>query len=209
MIVAMSTDPSDTVLRALGGQRACREYTDEPVADAHLVTILEAATHAPSAENRQPWVFVVVRDPAVRGGLDDLTRRVWAAGGRPHAERNLAPAFFAAVDAFVGGGYGGAPVLVVVAGDGRDGSTKAQLAASVFPAAQSLLLAAAALGYGSSMTTLVAHAPDDVRSLLSLPEAVHPFAVVPVGRPARPLGPPRRRPVHEVAHLDAFGSPYG
>ena len=34
-------------------QRACRSFTDAPVDDAEISTILTAATHAPSAENRQ------------------------------------------------------------------------------------------------------------------------------------------------------------
>ncbi len=203
----MTADASSAILRALGGQRACREYTTDPVDDADLTAMLEAATHAPSAENRQPWVFVVVRDVGTRARIDELTKRAWEEGGRLHAERTLAPAFFAAVDAFIGGGYGGAPVLVIVAGDGRDGTPRSLLASSVLPAAQNLLLAAAALGYGSSMTTLATHAPD-VGQAVGLPEGVHPFAVVPIGRPAKPLGPPRRRPVHEVAHLDGFGTPF-
>jgi nitroreductase len=189
-------------------QRACRSFTDDPVGDDDLATMLRAATHAPSAENSQPWVFVVVRDPDVRRGVVELTRRVWDGGARQHAERHLSTQFLEAVDAFVRAGYGGAPVLVVVAGDGRGGASGGLLASSVFPAAQNLLLAASALGYGSSMTTLAAHAPDDLAALLELPDGVRPFAVVPIGRPATKLGPPRRRPVHEVAHLDAFGVPY-
>jgi nitroreductase len=95
-----------------------------------------------------------------------------------------------------------------VAGDGRDGSSRSLLASSILPAAQNLLLAAAALGYGSSLTTLAAQAPDALCSLVGLPDGVHPFAVVPIGRPAAPLGPPRRKPVHEVAHTDRFGTPF-
>lgn len=99
-------------------------------------------------------------------------------------------------------------MLVVVAGDGRDGASKALLASSVYPAAQNLLLAAAALGYGSSMTTLAAQAPDALGALVGLPDDVRPFAVVPIGRPATPLGPPRRCPLREVAHLEVFGAPF-
>ena len=190
-------------------QRACRRYTGEPVPDEDLATMLRAATHAPSAENRQPWVFVVVRDPAVRSAVAEVTRRAWEAGGRTHAQRTLPADFFAAVDEFVGGGYGGAPVLVVVAGDGREGVSGSVLASSVFPAVQNLLLAAAALGYGSSMTTLAAQVPDALAEAVGLPEGIRPLVVVPVGRPAVPLGRPRRRPVGEVAHLDRFGTPFG
>ena len=45
-------------------QRACRAFTDEPVDDDLVARVLDAATFAPSAENRQPWEFVVVRDAA-------------------------------------------------------------------------------------------------------------------------------------------------
>ncbi len=47
-----------------------------------------------------------------------------------------------------------------------------------------------------------------LRALVGLPQGVHPFAVVPVGRPAVRLGPPRRKPVQEVAHADRFGTPF-
>jgi len=197
------------VIDLLRAQRACRAYTSDPVPDEDLVTILEAATHAPSAENRQPWVFVVVRDAEVRAAIADLTRRVWDGGARAYAERSLAAGFFARVDEFWARGYGGAPVLVVVAGDGRSGIPPAVLASSVFPAAQNLLLAAAALGYGSTLTTLAAQDPSGLAALVGLPEGVRPLAVVPVGRPAVALGPPRRRPVGELAHLDAWGTRFG
>ena len=196
------------VLGLLRSQRACRSFTNEPVDDADLTTMLEAATHAPSAENRQPWVFVVVRADDTRARITELTRQVWSGGGREHAEGGLSAKFFSQVDEFLTTGYGGAPVLVVVAGDGRDRAGAAVLASSVFPATQNLLLAAAALGYGSSMTTIAAQAPDLLREIVGLPEGIRPFAVVPIGRPAVPLGPSRRRPLSEVAHLDAFGTPF-
>ena len=202
------TAVAEAVIEHLGAQRACRRYTAEPVPDADLVAMLGAATHAPSAENRQPWVFVVVQDRATRGAIAELTQRLWEAGGRAHAERNLTPRFFAAVDEFMGGGYGGAPVLVVVAGDSRGGLPFPVLAASVFPAVQNLLLAAAARGYGSALTTLATAEPLTLAAAVGLPEGVRPLAVVPLGRPATPLGPPRRRPVEEVAHRDRYGTPF-
>ena len=66
------------------------------------------------------------------------------------------------------------------------------LASSMFPAVQNLLLAAAASGYGSALTTLVTVAATELRVAVGLPDHVEPVAVVPVGRPARPLGPSRR-----------------
>lgn len=196
------------IIEHLVHQRACRSFTDDPVADDDLASMLRAATHAPSAENAQPWVFVVVRDPSTRAAIVELTQQVWDGGARQHSEERLAAPFLANVDAFVQAGYGGAPVLIVVAGDARDGTRPAVLASSVFPAVQNLLLAAKALGYGSSMTTLAAQVPDALAAIVGLPDGLRPFAVIPIGRPATSLGPPRRRPVEEVAHLDAYGVPF-
>jgi len=70
---------------------------------------------------------------------------------------------------------------------------------------QNLLLAANALGYGSALTTLTAVAGDELRALIDLPDHVVPMAVVPIGRPARPLGPPRRRPATDTTHRDRYG----
>jgi nitroreductase len=102
----------------------------------------------------------------------------------------------------------GAPVLVVVCGD-RALGLEATLASSVYPATQNLLLAANALGLGSAMTTLATLFAAELAGVLDLPETVVPMAVVPLGWPARPLGPPRRLALSERAHLDRYGTPYG
>ena len=47
-------------------QRAARSFLPDDVDDETVARILTAATHAPSAENSQPFVFIVVRDPALR-----------------------------------------------------------------------------------------------------------------------------------------------
>jgi len=47
-------------LETLFTRRSIRKYTSEPVSEEDLRTILEAAMNAPSANNRQPWHFLVV-----------------------------------------------------------------------------------------------------------------------------------------------------
>ena len=189
------------------GQRACRAFADRPVGDDLVERCLEAATHAPSAENLQPWEFVVVRDPDLRAAIGELTRQAWQGGGRRHSEGRLAPALLEEVHRGAEGGIAEAPVLVVVGGNAAV-ALESTLAASVYPAVQNLLLAAAALGLGSAMTTLATLFADRLGQLLALPETVRPMAVVPLGWPAAPLGPPRRLPVSERAHRDRFGVPW-
>jgi nitroreductase len=189
----------------VGAQRACRSFRRDPVPDELVERVLEAATFAPSAENRQPWVFVVVRDAATRDQIGILTRRAWEGGGRTHSEARLAPALLADVDQGATGGVSAAPVLVVVGAD-TTRSLEATVASSTFPAVQNLLLAAGALGLGSALTTLTIALADELRALVDLPDHVQPVAVVPLGWPARALGPPRREPVADHAHRERYGA---
>jgi nitroreductase len=187
-------------------QRACREYADTPVDDATIELILRAGTHAPSAENKQPWEFVVVRDSDAQKVIHDLTEAAWVTAGRAFSETRIPAELLKEVDeAIAGGGYRTAPVLVVVCVDLERGM-RATVGSSIFPCVQNMLLAAAALGLGSALTTLGAHAGDELRALLALPEHVEPSAVIPLGVPARPLGPPRREPAAEHMHRDRYGT---
>ncbi len=185
-------------------QRACRTFSDRPVDDDVVERLLWAATRAPSAENRQPWVFVVVRDAEGRQALAELTRRAWEEGGREHSVGRLPEKLLAEVEHGARDGLAGAPVMIVVCGDAARGHA-ASLPASVFPATQNLLLAATAEGLGAVLTTLALGYAKEVAALLDLPETVRPMALVPLGWPAAPLREGRRRPVAEVAHRDRFG----
>jgi nitroreductase len=187
-------------------QRAARAFLPDDVDGAAVTQILRAATHAPSAENSQPFVFIVVRDPDIRAAIGALTQRIWDGGARALEEQRLAPSFLADVDRGARGGVAAAPVLIVVCGDTR--LTYAQsIGSSVFPAIQNLLLAAHAIGLGSTLTTLPVLG-DELSTLLDLPAEVLPLAVIPIGHLAKPLGPPRRQPVAEKAHLDRYGTPF-
>ena len=185
-------------------QRACRAFSDEPVSDDLVARVLDVATFAPSAENRQPWEFVVVRDAQSKAQLGDLTRRAWDAGGREFAQTRLDAKLMAEVDAGATGGVAAAPVMIVVCADTERG-LKQTVASSIFPATQNLLLAATALGLGSALTTLTPAFAAELRTLLGLPDHLAPVAIVPLGRPARPQGLPRREPFASHTHRERYG----
>ena len=54
---------------AIYGRRAVREYTTEPVSEATIKNLIDAAIHAPSAVNAQPWSFIVVRDQQILASM--------------------------------------------------------------------------------------------------------------------------------------------
>jgi nitroreductase len=188
-------------------QRAHRAFTTEAVPDELVERVLEAATYAPSAENTQPWVFIVVRDSTARARIGELNRQAWEGGGREFSRPRLSPEVFAKVEAGATGGIANAPVLIVVCGD-TSRCVEAVLESSVWPAVQNLLLAAHALGLGSALTTITTVFGDELRSLLALPDHVRPLGVVPLGWPAKQLGPPRRAPVAEKSFRDRYGTPW-
>ena len=162
------TDFFDVVHR----QRACRSFTDEPVDDESLARILDAATFAPSAENRQPWVFVVVRDAGAsrRGSATSPSGHGQAAAATSRRRGSTRSSSRRSTAASTGGGYRGAPVMIVVCAD-TERCLEATVASSIFPATQNLLLAATALGLGSALTTLTTAFATSCAALLGAPGA--------------------------------------
>ena len=66
-----------TLFEAMRTTRTVRRLRPDPIPDDVLRRVLEAATHAPSGGNRQPWRFVVVRDAETKRRLADLYRPLW------------------------------------------------------------------------------------------------------------------------------------
>ena len=63
-------------LEAINTRRSIREFLPDPVPDGDIDRILDAASHAPSSGNRQPWRFLVVTD---RESLERLLDQAIAA----------------------------------------------------------------------------------------------------------------------------------
>lgn len=206
-------------------QRAIRRFRPDPVGLHDLRRVLEAATRAPSARGAEPWVFVVVRDPALRAEIARRYRVAWDEGQRytqatdadrdvrhgAHYDRMMRAA------AYLAQSLHEAPVLIACGLDhsrlgplaAPDGSLRAPGAAyaSIFPAVQNLLLAARALGLGTTLTTLHRTFEAELKALLALPDHIEVAALVPLGWPRDRFGLTRRRPVGEVASLDRWGTP--
>lgn len=53
-------------------RRSIRRFTTEPVGEAEVKTLLEAAMAAPSSNNRRPWHYVVTRERAILDRLGQV-----------------------------------------------------------------------------------------------------------------------------------------
>ena len=135
----------------------------KPVADADVEKILKAAMCAPSAMDRRPWEFVVVRD---KGQLAELAQRL------PYSR--------------VGNG---AQLAIAVCGttdNGLPGRSKEYWVHDCSAATMNILLAAKALGLGAVWTGV--YPGEDriaaVREVLKIPEGYQPLNLIPIGYPA-------------------------
>jgi nitroreductase len=192
---------------AIFTQRAIRRFRPEPIPDADMHTILEAAVRAPSGGNAQPWHFLVLRDAEVRRRFSELYREAWWAKRRDagisgpqdidRSNRTTVSAMQLADE------IGDAPVIVLLIAMARGAGAMG----SVIPAAQNLLLAARALGVGGTITTLHAVVEERVHEVFGIPDSAQVVYTLPLGYPRGKFGPAQRKPLHEVAALDAWDRP--
>lgn len=196
----------EELLDLVATRRSVRSFTDEPVDDATVLRLVEAARWAPSAGNRQPWRVVAVRDhslilrmgEAVRQRTDEVRGDL-----RSGAERTVG-AYLEAFSHFVGAPLvlafihrGGVDMLEASRkgqGGGRGLDPEAGALASTAAAIQNLLLAAHALGLGACWMTGPLLAEKELGELLEAPRGWRVTALVPVGHPAAIPDPPPRRP---------------
>ena len=188
-------------------QRACRKFIDKTIDDETIEKLLNTAIRAPSAENSQPWEFIVVRDKNIKQAIGQLMREAWENGARQWSEKRLDEALLKDVHDGMQGGIIDAPVLIIVCGN-TEKCMQNTLAASIYPAIQNLLLAATALGLGSTLTTIATHYQNELREILKIPDCVQAMAVIPVGYSAKKMGLSRRKGIATCTHKDLYGIPW-
>ena len=190
------------VFEAIRTTRAMRRLDpSREVSDEDIHTIVEAATKAGSAGNRQPARWLVVRDAEKRRQLGELYRQCVEPLLRDDQERaKTDPAIAKRLKStlHLARHLGEAPVLVLACAPG-------QPHASVFVGVQNLMLAARALGLGTTLTTSHLCNEQKVKALLGIPDDVNTFCLIPVGYPLGRWGDAPRRPVEELAFRDEWG----
>lgn len=183
---------ADDLLRRMRGRRSLRRYRTQPVPRECIDKLLEAANWAPSAHNRQPWRFVIMRDDATKKQL------AAAMGARLRQDLQADGIVEALIDADVGRSYQritGAPLLILLCMSLRDMDvyTDAQRNAhersmaqqSVAMAGQNILLMADSLGLGACWMCAPLFCPELVAQTLDLPADWQPQGMITLGYPAQ------------------------
>jgi len=159
-------------------RQAIRQFTSQPVSDAHLRQILEAANRAPSAGNLQAYEIYVVKDAKIRQRLD-------AASG------SQGPVIQAPV------------VLVFCAEPSRSAAKYAAKGEQLFCIQDATIacayaqLAATALGLATVWIGAV-HELEVVKEALRLKDGFWPIALLPIGYPAEAPPLQSRRALSEI-----------
>ncbi|HMO96574.1 MAG TPA: nitroreductase family protein [Tepidiformaceae bacterium] len=202
--------------------RAIRRFTDEPVSEEEILTCLRAAQQAPSGGNIQPWQFLVITDPEKKKAFGAIYERAFfrydAAMERVRpaprdakaaalqerileASRHLARHISEApgLVAFL------MPNIDMTVHDSDGAMDIGTPYASAYPAVQNFMLAARALGIGTTLTTVYRIHQQEVRDLFEIPDRYEIIAVVPMGRPQGRFGVAPRRPVEQVTNWNRFG----
>lgn len=205
----------DPLLETMRNRVTVRKFDpDYVVPDAHYELILEAARHAPSGANAQPWQFIIVREPKTKQAIADY----FVAEQRFRAKAKMK---FPTPDYR---GLATAPGFVIVCSDMRwvnafpvlnDGSdldrmykenAERILLQSVAAATMSAHLAAAALGYNVWWVTAIGQeeAQAAMRPLLGVPEEISVLDIFLFGPAAAKPYKRWRRPLEEIVHYDRY-----
>lgn len=203
------------VYEALYTTRAMRRVKPDPVPEAVQAKILDAAIRAPSGGNSQNWRFILVDSVDVKAKLGTLYREcaaeLWAG---PYAERiararanpddpdSVALLKVTKSAQYLADHFETVPLyLFAFIRNDRSGG-------SIFPAVWSAQLAARAEGVGSALTTILAFRNTETLGVLGVPadRGWEMACCVSFGYPTGRWGIAPRRPAHEVAYRNMWGS---
>lgn len=149
-------------IEAINTRRSIRKFTDEPVSEAKIRTLIESGMNAPSARNTQPWHFMVIKN---RETIDRMIEYC------PN-----------------GSLMKGADTAILVLGDLND--TDEYFVIDCAAAVQNVLLAAHSVGLGTCWIGVYPREPrvEGLKNLFNLPDKIVPHSLIAVGYPAEKKG---------------------
>ena len=167
---------------AIKGRRSIRAFKPQDIPEETVEKLIDAAIHAPSAGNTQPWEFVISRK-------QDTKKKLAQAAHQAFVEE--------------------APVVIVVcanekrssSGYGKRGETLYCIQDTA-AATQNILLTAYSLGLGTCWVG--AFNEKVAKKALKTPKGIRPVAMIPVGYPNKTPSQRGKRPLNQIVHHEEF-----
>jgi nitroreductase len=200
---------------AIKGRTSIRRFKQTPVPDEDIRKIVDAGRLAPSANNTQPWSFLVIKDKAVLSKMAESVRQQ-IDRMITHAEDEKQAQRLAAYKETYYTFFEKAPVVIAVFMEGYDAGTNKLLGRmgysaedivrlrpnpglqSVAAAIEHMLLSAHALGYGSCWMTGPLVAQEAFEKLLGYGRDRFIAALLPVGVPDENPQTRPRKPLEQL-----------
>ncbi len=167
------------VIEAINTRYSVRAYKETPIEDGKLFAILDAGRMAPTANNRQPFKFIVIHTRGREEELLTIYSRPW---------------------------FVQAPIILCVCGQQerawvrKDG--RPYLYVDVAIAMDHMVLAAWAQGIGTCF--IAAFDEKEARKVLRLPEEVEPILFTPLGYPADEPKAKERKELEELVRYEQW-----
>ena len=167
----------DSLLDVIHNRYSCRGYLDKPVEEEKLAYLQECMRMAPSAVNRQPWKFRIVRSQEGREKLQSCYSRPWF---------NEAPLYILA------------SVLHEEEWVRADGKPHGNIDVAI--AVEHLCLAATEQGLGSCW--VCNFDAQRCHELFQMPDTEEPVVIIPIGYASSTEVPPKTRKVSQEVFFE-------
>ncbi len=213
--MAEKIDGGTDVFEIMHTTRSMRRLRPDPVPDELIRKILQAGACAANGGNTQRWRFLVVKDAAIKKAVAAYYKRAFDEVVGPRYRTSAPPPGVsaeryqrqhAAVE-YLTEHFHEAPVWIVACIEDTAPPNRWS-GASIYPAVQNMLLAARALGLGSTLTTRHLLYEKETETALGLPPGVHSYAILPIGWPIGRFGPVGRGALADIVYQDRWGQPY-
>jgi len=163
-------DTLDTIL----SRRSVRKYTDKEVPEELPEELIRYGMFAPSACNKQPWHFIIIRDKNILSQIAEF-----------HPNGKMLK---------------NAPCAILVCGDEEKAHDKGYWPVDCSAATQNILLAAHAKGLGACWVGIYPREERiaNMKKIVNLLSHIHAFALISLGYPAEIPAEPKRFDVSRI-----------
>ncbi|UCF70184.1 MAG: nitroreductase family protein [candidate division WOR-3 bacterium] len=197
------TDRSTVFFDVIKNRRSIRKFKSTPIPKEHITRILEAASLAPTANNRQPWKFLVIQNPETIDAIKRASVELKIQEYTHNTEHT--PEQLAARKEKVSNHYDdifSAPAYIVVFTDSYEEFSHYNTHDGPLAAAH-ICLSAQALGYGSLYAT-ESISDAAIRKIITVPVKYTFVCGIPIGIPESIPEMPPKKPVDELVVYEHF-----